>query len=500
MSASVLASRLLGLLRETLLAALLGVTAEGDVYRYAFLIPDLINYLLAGGFLSITLMPLLARRVEAGDENGLWADFGTVFRFVGVAIVGITAAMMILAEPLARLLFPTLDALDLDTVVRLTRIVLPAQVFFVTGSLFMAAQYVQRRFLFPALAPVVYNLGIIGGGLLGAAFGEPSPDAFIWGALVGAGIGSLGLQWWGAHQAGLRWIRTKTAVLSEYFALALPLMVGQSVAVLDEQFPRLFGPVVGAGAATSLSLARMLNMLAVGMIAQAAAVASYPFLARLAAGPKPDAVDTVTIRSLRTTVAVSLFASALFWAASGPLVRIAYRWGAFDAEASEVVAGLLSIFALSIPAWGIHQIIARWFYAHRRMWLPVLIGTGATVIAIPATLIAADRWGAAGAAAASTAVMWGYTVAMAVAWFIGSDNRRSSLLDAVARGLVPAVAGGIAGRWVSQQLSFDSIGMALLTAVTTGAVVVITYLALARLFGFAEANPKEWRRKAPDPA
>jgi putative peptidoglycan lipid II flippase len=499
-SASVLASRLLGLLRETLLAALLGVTAESDVYRYAFLIPDLINYLLAGGFLSITLIPLLARRVEAGDNSGLWADFGTVFRFVGVAIVGITAVMMVLAEPLARLLFPALDAADLAAVVRLTRIVLPAQVFFVTGSLFMAAQYVQRRFLYPALAPVVYNLGIIGGGLFGAALGEPTPDAFIWGALAGAAIGSLGLQWWGAHQAGLRWVRTKTAVLSEYFALALPLMVGQSVAVLDEQFPRLFGPVVGTGAATSLSLARMLNMLAVGMIAQAAAVASYPFLARLAAGPRAEEVDTVTIRSLRTTVAVALFASALFWAAGGPLVRIAYQWGAFNEAASEVVARLLSIFALSIPAWGIHQIIARWFYAHRRMWLPVLIGTGATVVAIPATLMAADRWGAEGVAAASTAVMWGYTVAMAVAWFMGSDQRRSSLLDALARGVVPAVASGVAGRWVAQQLAFDSIGMALLTAAMTATMVVVVYGALARLFRFAEANPSEWRRKTLDPA
>jgi putative peptidoglycan lipid II flippase len=499
-SASVLASRLLGLLRETLLAALLGVTAESDLYRYAFLIPDLINYLLAGGFLSITLIPLLARRAEANDVRGLWADFGTVFRFVGLAMVALTAAMMILAGPLARLLFPALDADDLTAVVRLTRIVLPAQVFFVTGSLFMAAQYVQRRFLYPALAPVVYNLGIIGGGLIGAAFGEPTPDAFIWGALAGAAIGNLGLQWWGAHRAGLQWVRTRTAVLSEYFALALPLMVGQSVAVLDEQFPRLFGPMVGTGAATSLSLARMLNMLAVGMIAQAAAVASYPFLARLAAGPRAVEVDRVTIRSLRTTVAVGLFASALFWAASGPLVRIAYQWGAFDEAASEVVAGLLSIFALSSPAWGIHQVIARWFYAHRRMWLPVLIGTGATVAAIPVTLLAADRWGATGVAAASTAVMWGYTIALAAAWFIGGDQRRSSLLDALARGLVPAAISGVAGRWVAQQLGFDSIGMAVLNALTTAAVVVVVYGAIARLFGFAEANPKEWRRKAVYPA
>jgi len=228
-------------------------------------------------------------------------------------------------------------------------------------------------------------------------------------------------------------------------------------------------------------------------------VASYPFLARLAAGPRADEVDTVTIRSLRTTVAVALFASALFWAASGPLVRIAYQWGAFDETASEVVAGLLSIFALSIPAWGIHQVIARWFYAHRRMWLPVLVGTGATVVAIPATLMAADRWGAEGVAAASTAVIWAYTIAMAAAWFMGSDQRRSSLLDALARGAVPAVASGIAGRWVAQELAFDSIGMAVLTAAMTATVVIVVYGAIARLFRFTEANPKEWRRKALEP-
>lgn len=496
-SASILASRLLGLLRETLLAALLGVSVEGDLYRYAFLIPDLINYLLAGGFLSITLIPLLARRVEAGDEDGLWADFSTVFRIVGWAILGLTVGMIILAEPVARLLFPALEPSHLESVVRLTRIVLPAQVFFVLGSLFMAVQYVHRRFLFPALAPVIYNLGIIGGGLLGATVGEPSPDGFIWGALAGAGVGSFGVQWWGAHRAGLRLVRTRTPVLKEYLALALPLMVGQSVAVLDEQFPRLFGQVVGEGATTSLSLARMLNMLPVGMIAQAAAVASFPFLARLVAAAKEEEADRVTIRSLRTTVAVALAASAVFWAASRPLVRIAYQWGAFDQAASEIVAGLLAVFALSIPAWGIHQVIARWFYAHRRMWLPVLIGTGATVVAVPLTLVLADRWGAEGVAAASTIMMWVYTTAMAVAWWVGNGhNRGSALLDALARGTIPAVAGGLAGRLVSQQLSTEAIGQALLTAVMTGAVVVIVYVVVARLFRFVEADPRTWRRKA----
>jgi ABC-type proline/glycine betaine transport system permease subunit len=64
---------------------------------------------------------------------------------------------------------------------------------------------------------------------------------------------------------------------------------------------------------------------------------------------------------------------------------------------------------------------------------------------------------------------------------------------------VPAVAAGVAGRWISQQLAFNSIGMALLTAMITGVVAVVVFVALARLFRFAEANPKEWRRKSLDP-
>jgi hypothetical protein len=91
--------------------------------------------------------------------------------------------------------------------------------------------------------------------------------------------------------------------------------------------------------------------------------------------------------------------------------------------------------------------------------------------------------------------MWGYTIALAAAWFVGSNLRRSSLLDALARGVLPAVAGVFAGRWAARQLTFDSIGMAVLTLAITGAAVVVVYGAMARLFRFSEANPTEWRRQ-----
>ena len=453
-SVSILVSRLLGVLRETVLAATLGVSTAGDVYRNAFVVPDLLNYLLAGGFLSITLIPVLSRRFEAGEDQQAWQDFTSVFRTIGIAIVALTGLLILAADPLVRLLFPSLANTDVATIVELTRLALPAQIFLVLGALFMAVSYTQRRFLFPALAPVVYNVGIIAGGLIGAAVDEPSPHAFVWGAVGGALVGNFAMQWLGAKRAGLRWRGggSRDAV-RQYLLLALPLMIGQSITVLDEQFPRLFGQLVGEGGTSALTFARMLNMLPVGLIAQAAGVASFPFLARLAARGEVAELGETTLKAVRTAAVVGLGATALLIATAEPLVRIIYQWGAFTGEDSRLVSGLLLPFSLSIPAWAIHQVIGRWFYANQRMWTPVVIGTTVTLAAIPLTLFAADQWGLPGIASASTVVIWLYTLVLTGAW-VKSTNRLvgQGLLESMLRSLPAAAAAAVAGLWVVGQL------------------------------------------------
>lgn len=500
-SGSILLSRVLGLLRETILAALLGVSAAGDLYRDAFVIPDLLNYLLAGGFLSITLIPLLARRIEIGDEEGARSDLAIVFRWAALAISLLTVAMMAVAEPTARLLFPRLDEQAVGTVARLTRIALPAQVFFVLGALLMAYQYAHRRFLVPALAPVIYNVAIISGGLIGALDGNASPDGFVWGALVGAGIGSFSLQWLGARAIGLRLLGTRSSegatssVMRQYLLLSLPLMIGQSVTVLDEQFPRLFGQLAGEGGTAALSFARMLNMLPVGIIAQAAGVASFPFLARLVAGGRDREADQTTVKALRATFAASVGAAALVFAAAGPLVRLVFQWGAFDAGDSATVMHLLPLFALSIPAWGIHQVVARWFYAHRRMWLPVLIGTAATVLAIPVTLLLFERRGLEGIVIASTVVMWAYTISLVISWRNRDYRPLNSLLGTFVSLVIAGLAAGLLGRFLVGRLFDGSFGTALVAAVAATLVVGAVFTGLGALLRVPEMDPRLWRNQ-----
>ena len=440
-SGSVLLSRLLGLGREALLAGLFGVNTEGDLYRWAFTIPDFLNYLLAGAYLTITLIPILSRHLENDDPEAASGAFTSIFRFVSVAIVALTALMWLFADRLVSLLFPDVIA-DHERLVAMTRLVLPAQVFLVVGALLMAVQYTHRRFVLPALAPIIYNLSIIAGGLIGALAGDPSPESFLWGAVVGSAVGNFALQWFGARRSGT-WLtkgRTRTSSVGEYLLLALPLMIGQSVAVLDEQFVRFFGQVE-VGATSALSFARQLNMVPVGVIAQAAGVAAYPFLARLAAKGDDEGLVETTGKAARNTLFIATAATAALVVLAKPMVRLLYQYGEFSSANADLVSRLLVIYALSIPAWGLHQILARHFYAKRKMWTPVWIGTLFTVIAIPTWQGLYAAMGIEGFAWASTLVITGYALGLLMAWGFDSGwSAVSRLIPTLLRGLVAAGA------------------------------------------------------------
>ncbi|MDX1448436.1 MAG: lipid II flippase MurJ, partial [Acidimicrobiia bacterium] len=238
----VLLSRALGFGRDLTMAIILGRTAETDLYQYAFTIPDFAFYLVAGGFLSITLIPILATRIEAGDEHGRDHAFSAVLRTVALILGALTVVTAVFADSLVSVVFPEVTGDDAVRLVWMTRVALVLQVLFALGALFSAVQFTYRRFLIPTLGPIVYNAGIILGGIVGNLAGPASPEAFLYGGVAGAAVGSFGLQVWGARRLGLRLVRTgwREPVVGEYLSLAVPLMVGQTVIALDEQWPRAF--------------------------------------------------------------------------------------------------------------------------------------------------------------------------------------------------------------------------------------------------------------------
>lgn len=495
-SAGILLSRVLGFFRDVVLAAVLGASEAGDVYDAAFVLPDFLFYLVAGGFLSITFIPILSRYVADGDEEGGNAAFAAVFRPVAVVVVLVSAGAFLFAERLVNAVyvrFPEvvgavigastdqgLTSSQLDQVVTLTRIVLPAQIFFVLGALFMAVQYTHQRFLIPTLAPIIYNVGIVAGGILMRESDLPA-SGFIWGALGGALAGHLLLQWYGARRTGLRWARgvpLSHPALREYVVLAIPLMIGQSLVVLDEQLIRVFAQFGEDGSIFALGRARRLNMLPVGVIAQAAGVAAYPFLARMAAEGKMVELGRTLVTALRYVIFASAVALAGGLALSQPVVQVALQRNNFTAQATVLTAGALVFFSLSIPAWGIQQVYARGFYATRQMWAPVIIGTVGLVLTIPLMLWLSqeDLLGVSGLALASAIGISAYAVTLAVLWHRrhGTDEL-SRITTALARSAGAAIPAGLAAWWVSDAISEGPTGSsgAALAAVAAGSVTLV---------------------------
>ncbi len=484
----ILLSRLLGFGRDVVMAALLGRTEAADLYAEAFLIPDYLFFLMAGGYLSITLVPILSRYHATDDQQGARTAFTAIFRVVALGLVVLTAIAIVAARPITDLVFP--EVADPGRLAGLTRIALSSQIFFGLGTLYMAAQYARQRFLIPTMAPLIYNLGIIAGGVMGAVLGDPSPESFLWGGLIGAATGNFALQWWGARRAGMHLlggVPVRHPAIGEYAALAVPLMVGQTVVALDEQWPRVFGQFVSEGATAGLAYARRLNMLPVGVIAQAAGVAAYPFLAKLFAEGKEEELRNTVKRAVKTGLLVAMPIAAIVVALAYPAVRAAFQYGEFTSADTAYVAPLLAVYGLSIPFWVAHQVYTRGFYARRRMWLPVVVGTIVTAATVPSAFYAARSSGAIGVAAVSTASIAVYTIAIALLWH---RHYRGAPLPGRSLGLslvFSAAAGGSA--WmVAQLFTVESPGGAL-SALAIGAFVAANvYLFFADRAGVEEVN------------
>ena len=249
MMSSVLASRLVGILRESVIAGIGGASSEVDAYQVAFVVPEILNHIVASGFLSVTFIPIFTAYLVRHQEKEGWRIFSVIFTCFGCLLVILCLLCFILAPQLIDLAaHGRTDPEFKRLAVRMTRIIIPAQFFFFSGGMFMAVQFAKEKFSVPAVAPVVYNLGIISGGtLLGPWLGM---EGFSWGVLAGAFVGSFAVQLWAAKNVGLHFRITfdfHHPDLKKYVLLTLPLMVGLTMMFSMEIFMRFFWLVSTAG-------------------------------------------------------------------------------------------------------------------------------------------------------------------------------------------------------------------------------------------------------------
>ncbi|MDJ0852227.1 MAG: murein biosynthesis integral membrane protein MurJ [Myxococcota bacterium] len=438
LAGSALFSGVLGVLREAVLASFLGATPAADAYTAAFQIPDILFHFLSGGAFAVAFVPFFTRvRAERGGDDAQRL-LATVFGTMTVVSVAATVALWVAAEPLVAVQFPRFAPETQALTVRLTRIVLPAQIFFVIGGVVRAALMANDRFATQALAPIVYNVGIIAGGLLlGPTLGA---EGFAWGALAGAVVGPFLIPYFDLRRAGLRLgfrFAPLDADFRAYLWLAAPLILGLSLLTVDEWYDRWFGQLGGVGAVASLRYARRVMLLPVAVVGQAVATAALPALSQLWSEGRREELDRVLLATLRATLGLALLMACGAFAVAEPTVAILFERGAFTANDTARVASLLRIFVFALPAWVVIQVAGRGFYAREDMWRPMLLGTAVALLAAPLYWALARRFGAEGVAAAGAIAMTANVVALL--WMLRrvyGGPRLGPLVETFARALV----------------------------------------------------------------
>lgn len=380
---AVMLSRVIGYIREAYIAYAFGAGLQTDAYVAAFTLPEWLNYLVAGGTASITFISIYTRFLAEKREDEAEKTFSIIITvMVAVLLVGIGIAELFTYQ-LEGWMFRGFKPEQLDLCVSLTRILLPAQIFFYVGGVISAVLLSRRLFLLPALGPLLYNLFIIlGGVLLGRRLGIAS---LAYGALAGSFIGPFLVNAIGAAQVGTGYrpsFDIGNKAFREWVRLSIPLMLGVSLVTADDWILRYFASA-GAGDISRLNFAKRLFAVPIAVLGQATGQASLPFFARLFGEKKMREFSETVSSSVYRISALSFLASGLMMAAALPVIDLVYRRGRFIFQDSQSTAIYFFWFSISLAFWSAQGLYARAFYAAGDTLTPMIAATALTIASLP---------------------------------------------------------------------------------------------------------------------
>ncbi|OGR20801.1 MAG: murein biosynthesis integral membrane protein MurJ [Desulfobacula sp. RIFOXYA12_FULL_46_16] len=384
MMASVFTSRVIGVFREMTIAGIGGVKAGVDAYQIAFIIPEILNHIVASGFLSITFIPIFSHYLSSGRKEEGYRVFSIILNSFGSLLLCFILITMIWAGPLVHAFAPGIkDPLTFALAVKMTRIIIPAQFFFFCGGLLMAIQFAHEKFFIPALAPLIYNLSIILCGLfLAPAMGM---EGFAWGVLAGAFLGNFAIQLLGTKKIDIRYSLTlgfNHPDLIRYIKLTLPLMLGLTMTFSTEILLKFFGSWLSEGSIAAMNYALRIMFLLVGLFGQAVGVASYPFMAKLAGQGKISELNKILNSTLKYIFLVIPF-SVLFMVISREIIVLLFQRGRFDVQATLVTAAILPFFMIGAFGFSAQTIVSRGYYALQNTLFPALFSSLCVALSFP---------------------------------------------------------------------------------------------------------------------
>ncbi|MBI3324495.1 MAG: murein biosynthesis integral membrane protein MurJ [Candidatus Omnitrophica bacterium] len=379
------ASRLLGFVRDLVIAQFFGTGPQAEAFVVAFRLPNLLRDLVAEGAITSAVVPVLSayRSTKPADEFWRLAQASAVRILLASTLVG--AAGVLAAPWLVRLIAPGFlhDPEKFRLTVRLTRLLFPF-ITLVGGWAFLCGVLNSlHHFAVPALGSAVLNLVTILGCLWLAPRLEPPVVGLAWAVLLG-GTAQLLMQLPVAHALGFRWRwMWRHQGSAEMTRLLGPRLIGAAVyqmTVLLNTILASLGSLVGAGAVAALYFANRLVQLPLALFATASAQASLPALSERAAVNDLDSFRSTTLGVLRIVLAESLPAAVGLIVLAGPIVRLCFERGAFDRHSTLITAQTLAFMAIGLGAYAAGRVLAGAFYALHDTRTPVKLAAEALLI------------------------------------------------------------------------------------------------------------------------
>jgi putative peptidoglycan lipid II flippase len=373
-----LLSRLTGLLRDIVISARFGTSPDYGAYIAAFRVTDLLYMVIIGGALGSSFIPVFLQVWERDDSERAWRLASAVMTWA-LALLAVASALLWLTAPwVVTWLYagPDIAPATLALITALTRFFLLSPLLLGLGGLAMAALNAHDRFALPALAPVIYNLGIIGGALFLA------PQLGIWGLAWGVVIGALGyvlIQLPGLLRLGMRLSLTFARDMGELRIIAgqmAPRVIGQAAAHLSTVVTAALTTrlAMGAEKLAGLNFAYQMMLLPYGIFSLSLSTVAFPRLARLHNEGRQDELADLIRKTLSRILFLTVPAAAALIVLALPITRLLFERNAFDQASLAFTVAPLTGFALALPAFAAAEILIRSFYAMQHTTVPVLIG------------------------------------------------------------------------------------------------------------------------------
>ena len=373
-----LASRLVGLLRDRILAGQFGISTTLDIYYSAFKIPDFIFNLIVLGAVSSAFIPIFIEKYRY-DKISAWRLSKNFMSAIFAMILVATVLLFIFMRPLAFIFIPGFTGADRELAINLTRLMLLSPIIFsfstVIGSILQSLQ----RFWAYAIAPIFYNVGII----IGAIYIVPMVTARGYDAVYGLGLGViLGallhflVQLPAVLRAGFRFgiiFDWADDGLRRIFKLMIPRTIGLGAYSIDSIVTNAIASTMTAGSIAMFNFANNLQFVPISVIGISMATAVFPSLSFHASGQEKSEFSRKLNSASKNTFIVVLFLAIVIAIFSPLVVRILFGNGLFSGESIQQTAVILSIFMIGVVAQSLVPIISRAFYAIQNTRTPVTI-------------------------------------------------------------------------------------------------------------------------------